>query len=355
MQKPIFVLTVNSLAGPGNRWSKIVTCLAENETFDFRMIITQAFYAYVKSLNNEVSASFEKLLKSNIIIYDRTQYKIINYFVLFSHLIYLRLIGFNTIHSIMSLPFSLRLKRIFQFRLNYEVVGPVYADKINRNYQNRYIDKLICVSPSIAERLKQNKKFEEKIFTYPIPFYKSTKTFVPEAKKNIVVFAHNFMVTRKNATLCAFLFAEIAPLFPDWRFYLLGKGRDGDTSYSNFYNYLFENKENIIFTHMKDISPVLSKSKIFLSLNSINNYPSQSVLEAMQSDNYLIITDTGQSNNFVLDNGVLIKVDYDAIKNALIQAMQDSNIEMKGKNSSILLKNRFAPEVFIQSLIGLYS
>ncbi|HMQ06345.1 MAG TPA: glycosyltransferase [Saprospiraceae bacterium] len=355
MQKPVFVLTVNSLAGPGNRWSKIVTCLAGNKTFDFRLIITQAFYMYVKSLNNETSASFKKLLKSNIIIYDRTHCKIFNYFVLYCHLTYLRFIGFNTIHSIMSLPFSLRLKKVFHFRLNYEVVGPVYADKIIRNEQNRHIDRFICVSPSIAERIKLNKKLEEKIFTYPIPFYKYNKVCLPEAKKNIVVFAHNFMVTRKNATLCAFLFAEIAPLYPDWSFYLLGKGRDGDASYSNLYKYLFEDQENIIFTHLRDISPVLARSKIFLSLNSINNYPSQSVLEAMQYDNYLIITDTGQSKDFVLENGVLVNVDYDDIKNALVLAMEDTSLEKKGKNSSILLKNRFAPEVFIQSLIDLYS
>ncbi len=67
-----------------------------------------------------------------------------------------------------------------------------------------------------------------------------------------------------------------------------------------------------------DIKHVLRNSVIFLSLQKEENYPSQSLLEAMACKNAIIATDVGLTRKIVKKEfGELIKFDKDDLLNSI--------------------------------------
>lgn len=72
---------------------------------------------------------------------------------------------------------------------------------------------------------------------------------------------------------------------------------------------------------------LLGRSKIFLSLQKGNNYPSQSLLEAMASGCAIIATDVGETRK-ILDESraILIPYDADALRMAICKLIEDAEL-----------------------------
>lgn len=88
-------------------------------------------------------------------------------------------------------------------------------------------------------------------------------------------------------------------------------------------------------------------SKIFLSLQNYENYPSQSLLEAISSGNYIIASDVGDTNSIVkTDFGSLVSLSIEDISIKLKDAIK--LIEKSGddifRSSRNFAINRFKPE-----------
>lgn len=95
--------------------------------------------------------------------------------------------------------------------------------------------------------------------------------------------------------------------------------------------------------HISDSSKVLTNSMIFCSLQTLGNYPSQSMLEAMACGNYCIATNTYDSY-LLIDNsfGQLIEQNEDDLAAAVLNAMNlsDEKFELISNNArNYLLKN----------------
>lgn len=72
---------------------------------------------------------------------------------------------------------------------------------------------------------------------------------------------------------------------------------------------------------------ILGRTKIFLSLQATNNYPSQSVLEAMASECAIIATDVGETRQFLDDDcSILIPSDAIALREAITKLMSDDDL-----------------------------
>ncbi len=352
--KPIYILTVDSLAGPGHRWMKILCFIKKYRNFEFRLITSKKFIEDVIKLDNNESKCFVDHVMKHAIIYDKYDYNIFNFITYVIKCFVLRLQGFSILHSIMSLSFSLRLKRILGFKVIYEVVGPVFADKISEAQFNN-VELFICVSPTIKKQLNDKFGNTDKIKVYPIPFFHiSNQELKYEKKENIVVFAHNYMVSRKNYVLCAFLFRDIAKKKPEWVFYFLGKGRRDDGYTKAYLEYILKGRCNIIFDYMDDISSILKRSKISLSLNKINNYPSQTIMESLYYGNALLLTDVGNSNEFINNNGYLVKSEYEEIREKLLEIIDDKELLNKCWQSKKYIETKFKPSIYIDYLIKLY-
>jgi glycosyltransferase involved in cell wall biosynthesis len=126
---------------------------------------------------------------------------------------------------------------------------------------------------------------------------------------------------------------QLADEFPDARFIIAGDGRLSDAIKSELSSI---SKANIQFVGFVAILPeLLSDSAVFVSLQTDNNYPSQSVLEAMACGNAIIATDVGDTRMFVNDqNGWLINLGV----SPLVESMRYC---FKNKDE-VIAKGRFA-------------
>ena len=65
---------------------------------------------------------------------------------------------------------------------------------------------------------------------------------------------------------------------------------------------------------------VIATSKIFISIQSDNNYPSQSLIEAMACENAIIASDVGETRKLVTENeGMLINLDKESLAEAIME------------------------------------
>ena len=80
---------------------------------------------------------------------------------------------------------------------------------------------------------------------------------------------------------------------------------------------------------------VLSQSLIFVSIQKYNNYPSQSLIEAMACENAIIVSDVGETRLLVTEKeGLLIDLNAEEIANAIEKLFTTPGlIEKLGKNA----------------------
>ena len=103
---------------------------------------------------------------------------------------------------------------------------------------------------------------------------------------------------------------------------------------------------------------VMSRSKIFLSIQASNNYPSQSALEAMASQCAIIATDVGETRKFLDEHcAILIPNDAGSLRNAIQALMQDpERLEALGRNARARVLNEHTVEryasYFMDEIVG---
>lgn len=73
----------------------------------------------------------------------------------------------------------------------------------------------------------------------------------------------------------------------------------------------------------------LRKSKIFVSIQTNNNYPSQSLLEAMACENAIIASDVGETRNLVTESeGTLVDLNENEIADAIYKLLENETRRM---------------------------
>jgi len=211
------------------------------------------------------------------------------------------------------------------------------SKKLNIPYKPIYCDKIDFLSKGIVADLKKVMGAipVDKISITPNSFIDYHNYYPQYPKDNAVVF-----MSRLTAIKNPMLFLEAISLlskrnrsFSTIEFYILGDGplvkeivdfiRANDLPNVHF--------EGMIYEPWK----YLQKSKIFISIQSENNYPSQSLLEAMACENAIIASDVGETRLLVTENeGILVKLNAEAIADAIDKLFTTSGlIEKLGKNA----------------------
>lgn len=177
------------------------------------------------------------------------------------------------------------------------------------NYALENSDYIDFLSPFILEGIKKRgiKVRDESVSITPCSFTDYSKCRIGNKSTFQVAFAGR-LVKDKNPD--KFLDAAIilSQKYDDMIFHIMGDG---------FMNKFIQeklqsiNNSNIKFHkfHGRPID-IFSDTSVFVSIQTTNNYPSQSVLEAMACGNAIIATDVGDTRMFVNENnGILIKLD----------------------------------------------
>lgn len=247
----------------------------------------------------------------------------------------------------------------------FEITSPDFSDKLRRNPRAyfRGVDYFHAVSESVYDRTRSVVE-PGKLGVAPIPFFnfESHKTSSAASldepsywdfKQKTICFAHR-LIARKNPVLFAEAARKFLRIHPDWRVAVYGNGPLEGKVKDILANEISAGKAEV--GYKKGIGKELGESALFVSLIEPDNYPSQSLIEAMFHANAVVVSDTGRSGEKFLDgNGFLTPLDVDGLCRILCDLAEDpQRIAAFGLKSRRIIAERYDKEVYMRHLIGLY-
>lgn len=247
-------------------------------------------------------------------------------------------------------PPMLYMKRIF-----FEVTSPDIVKMRSMTYMVKLLGKrltLVAVSEGVESKVLAKlatikNHTDIKVLSRAVPFSEPVTSAINDSKEKIVVFAHR-MIKRKNPRLAVLSFLRVAIERPDWSFHIYGDGPEADEIASVCENSKLANVK--FFGRIDDMPSVLKRSMIFVSLIEPDNYPSQSILEAMMYKNALVLSDTGHTaSKLYRNNGFLVSLTVESISRALQSALKDiSGLQIMGERSHQLLIEEYSLDAYLK-------
>ncbi|WP_281612510.1 glycosyltransferase [Flammeovirga sp. SubArs3] len=214
-----------------------------------------------------------------------------------------------------------RNRVIFEITSNRHVHK--WAEQLNRfDFDESLHVNINCVSQTVHNNLKKYLKEDHLKLTnhYSGPFLYFPRLYDIPKKEDIICFAHRFVSTKN-----AILFAESVKEFysneenKKWKVIFRGKGADEEQINNILGKEIAEGLVEVSYTD--DLQYDLKKTKIFVSIITTGNFPSNSVFEAMNYENLLLLSDTGiTKEKFNFD-----EVTYcDLTKESVLKAINDA-------------------------------
>ena len=205
----------------------------------------------------------------------------------------------------------------------------------------KHSDAVDCLYPSAIAKLE--KEFKRNFFCTPCPFT-NVDEYVPLKKKKTIVFASR-LVPGKNVAVALEAINMTRKTIEEkgYKVIICGTGVLKDTV-SNYIqnNNLSELVEYIGFVSLKT---VLGESSIFLSLQTITNYPSQVLLESISCGNFIVATNTTDTNLVVKQEfGVLVDPNATSISYGIRYALDV--VSVNGFENTSSKAREFAKENF---------
>ena len=192
-----------------------------------------------------------------------------------------------------------------------------------------------------------------RIVISPGSFTDIERYFPAHKKKDWVVYAGRFH-TDKNPLLFVDAIPSVISSFPGARFYILGEGYLETDVRNRIRELGISTSVEVKF--LSDIGEVIRFSRVFVSIQREENYPSQSLLEAMACENAIIATDVGETRRLVDEKtGILIKEDANELAYAIIELLNNPDRSNRmGKCAREMVLREHNPEVFMRYLADLY-
>lgn len=187
----------------------------------------------------------------------------------------------------------------------------------------------------------------------PGSFTDIRRYFPARDKRDWVVYAGRFIAT-KNPLLFVDAIPSVISSFPSARFYILGDGYMEADILNRMRELGISKSVEVKF--LSDVVGVIRFSRVFVSVQREENYPSQSLLEAMACENAIIATDVGETRRLVNEKtGILIKEDAGELAHAIIELLNNPDRSNRmGKCAREIVLTEHSPEVFMRYLADLY-
>lgn len=360
LNKSALYFPSDRVSGAEKRFINMAFMFNKLDMLDIKLFIHESALNHAKSDEKIRSKiSFLESKKSIVILKNATTK---NVFFRFIHLIFhlLRAIRLNNIrllHTGSGLLYIIPFLKLFKVKIVYEVTSPDNVDllvKTNKFFL-KSIDYFSCVSLSVFKRLV-DKKFEFNNLRFSkYPFYISQYAVDNVFNKERVIMYCSRFIPRKNPILFLKVGIRILKLYPDYRLVMLGDGPLEDDL--KCIMSVSEVKDRVSIYRSNNPFEEFEKSQIFVSLIEPDNVPSQSVLEACDTGNIIIVSDTGNSKLYISkNNGYLCSLDEEAVFSAIEEAINSSeeSKEMMAKNSKQLIIDKFPVSDYLNELIALY-
>ena len=281
--------------------------------------------------------------------------------LLFFRLMFSRSVAFHVILRARALAY---VRAALGLAVTIEVTSPDIARRIPAEVPGwilGQISNFLCVSPSVEKRLRETAIergvhiADSQISVASACYFEPVETSQDLVVKEKILVSASRFIPRKNVVALSKAIAKVADKLPDWKFALFGKGPDEDEIKSNVAQLV--ERGQVIVGYVPDVGAWLERSSVYASVIQPDNYPSQSVLEAMFLGNALLLTNSGDSVERFLggDNGVSVEVPIDDVQLAatLLKLCSDhgKTVEM-GKASREVCLSRYSPERFVNEMLG---
>lgn len=249
------------------------------------------------------------------------------------------------------------------YRVILEITSPDNAGRLARYRGSHWINRLcalVPVSTTVHEALKATGVLDTHpavtIVPAPNVFTGGVESVLrsPRAnKQKVIAYAARF-IPRKNPVLFAHAAARFLDDHPEWSVVMLGRGPEEAAVRHELSRHL---GRRATVEHVPSIVPVLRESKIFVSMIEADNFPSQSVVEAMACGNALLLSNRGDSWRFTqCDNGRLTGLtSCDIVESLKAMIAQDCSLEQMGERSKSCLMQHFGSSIYIEHLKKLYA
>ncbi len=199
----------------------------------------------------------------------------------------------------------------------------------------KYSYKIDFLSKDIVDSLNKKNVYidPDKILITPNSFIDYTRFYPVYPKKPIITFCSRLTKFKNPDLFLDSIILLRARGVNNFNVAIIGEGvllnplkekaEDNQLSNITFYGGL-ANPERI-----------LSQSSIFVSIQNDNNYPSQSLIEAMACENAIVASDVGETRKLVTEKeGILVKLIAEEIANAIENLFTSPGlIEKLGKNA----------------------
>jgi len=179
---------------------------------------------------------------------------------------------------------------------------------------------------------------------------------LPE-KNNVIIFGHRFIGPKNPILFCHAVKNMIeSGELEGWHVKIRGKGSLEKEMRTVLGPYIEKGVVDISFSY--NLEKELRKSKIFVSLISTGSYPSQSVFEAMQNGNLLVLADTGETKlHFNHQFICFAELNIESLQKCLRNAIADTTSEQFIKKSEAMVRfyESFADkECFLNDILYVY-
>lgn len=168
--------------------------------------------------------------------------------------------------------------------------------------------------------------YQHKVTVTPCSFT-NTDAFMPSYPKDKVIVFAGRLIPEKNPLLLvqalALLKRQDPAVLCGWQVYILGQGPMERVIRANLQSAGLDDVVSV--SHVASTGELLGRSRIFASLQETENYPSQSLLEAMSAGNAIVATDVGETRRLIdTQTGLLVrKGDPYGLASALKMLMSD--------------------------------
>ena len=260
--------------------------------------------------------------------------------------------GIDTLHIFLDPTIGMGLPA----RTIVEVTGPDYVERLDKTGLFAAQGVLFHAVNETVHELTRQRVGDDRVGQPPITFFDLARFPEPlpfEQRRNTIVFAHRFL-PRKNGLLFARVAARFLDDRPEWSVTVLGKGREEQAIRAALARHLHTGRA--VVDYRSPIFEDLARAKVFVSVIEPNNYPSQSVLEALAFGNALLLSDTGTSlTRFLEGNGVSCTLDENTMLAALKRLTSDqAMLAEMGMASRHLVTKRYDKNVYLEHIKGLY-
>jgi len=181
-----------------------------------------------------------------------------------------------------------------------------------------------------------------------------TVRFQPALQKAPWVVFSGRLVEEKNPLLFIEAVPAVLQLVPEAKFYMLGEGPLAPRVEQALDR--LKLREAVTVGFRPDPAPVLSKARVFVSLQRTDNYPSQALLEAMACGMAVVATDVGQTCKLVDETvGRRVKADAASVAAAVVRLLREPGRASKmGQRGRERVMRHHSTEAYLEYLEGVY-